>query len=108
MAMFLAELVFLFELALFSSGLLVINKAIKEKSKLTKTAGYVMVVGSLLTAACTGYYSLKYHFQGGFETVLPHKRFSHMENKDKTHHYYFEGTKIDKKDGDLYHKTPRD
>tara|TARA_B100001564_G_scaffold348447_1_gene350377 strand:+ start:115 stop:438 length:324 start_codon:yes stop_codon:yes gene_type:complete len=107
--MFLAELVFLVELALFTSGLILFYKARKEASGLLKFASIILILGSVGTAACTGYYSFKYYKQGVFDSdrPCPHKRFEQMDG-DITHHYYYEGADIEKKLGDVYHENPRD
>ncbi len=69
MAMFLAEITFLLELALFVAGLILLYKARKETSKLLKWAAAVLIIGSLGTITCTAYYSLKYFNQGAFESA---------------------------------------
>ncbi len=67
MAMFLAEITFLLELAMFVAGLVLLYKAHQRASSLLSWAAAILIVGSLVTTACTTYYSLKYYNQGAFE-----------------------------------------
>jgi len=88
MTMFLAELVFIFELALFSSGLIILHYGKRESTKLIKIAAYIMIVGSLLTTICTSYYSLKYYNQGAFDSFMSHELFAPVDDKGPLHHYH--------------------
>jgi len=74
MAMFHLEGVFLFELALFAAGLVLLHFARLGSAPLLRAAGLVLVVGSVLTAACTLYYGVRYHVQGEFESAYPPHR----------------------------------
>ena len=67
MAMFLAEIAFLLELALFAAGLVLWHRGREATAGLLRTAGAVLVVGAALTAVCTGYFSVRYHVQGEFD-----------------------------------------
>lgn len=69
MLIFLAEMVFLMELALFISGLILLYKARKEASRLLNWAAGLLIIGSLGAATCTGFYSLKYYNQGAFDNA---------------------------------------
>lgn len=75
MIMYLSEIVFLLELALFATGLVLLYKARKERSKLLKFAAIMLIVGSIGTVICTGYYSLKYYNQGAFDTAFKENTF---------------------------------
>lgn len=72
MAMFLAEISFLLALALFASGLVLWHRGREATAGLLRGAGAVLVVGAVLTALCTGYYSVRYHVQGEFDHAYPH------------------------------------
>lgn len=39
--------------------------------ELLRLAGYVLVIGGIGTALCTGYYWFRYQSQGQFETAYP-------------------------------------
>lgn len=71
MAMFLAEISFLLTLALFAAGLLLWQRGGEGTSALPRVAGAVLVVGTLLTALCNGYFSVRYHVQGEFQRAYP-------------------------------------
>lgn len=72
MAMFLAEISFLFALALFASGLVLWHRGREATAGLVRAAGAVLVVGAVLTALCTGYFSVRYHVQGEFDHAYLH------------------------------------
>ena len=67
MAMFLAEISFLLALALFAAGLVLWHRGREATAGLLRAAGAVLVVGAVLTALCTGYFSVRYHVQGEFD-----------------------------------------
>lgn len=71
MALFLADIAFLFELALVAAGLATLHYAFKEPAALLRFAGFILVFGGIGTALCTGYYSVKYMGQGDFEHAYP-------------------------------------
>lgn len=71
MAMFLAEISFLFSLALFATGLVLWHRGREATAGLLRAAGAVLVVGAALTALCTGYFSVRYHVQGEFDHAYP-------------------------------------
>lgn len=71
MAMFLAEIAFLLELALFAAGLVLWHKGREATAGLLRGAGAVLVVGAVLTSLCTGYFSVRYHVQGEFDHAYP-------------------------------------
>ncbi|HUE95708.1 MAG TPA: hypothetical protein VMN39_03565 [Longimicrobiaceae bacterium] len=72
MAMFLAEISFLLALALFAGGLVLWQRGREATAGLLRAAGAVLVVGAVLTALCTGYFSVRYHVQGEFDHAYPH------------------------------------
>lgn len=72
MAMFLAEISFLLALALFAAGLALWHRGREATAGLLRAAGAVLVVGAVLTALCTGYFSVRYHVQGEFDHAYPH------------------------------------
>lgn len=88
MAMYLAELVFLVELALLAAGLVLLYKAHKEASVLLKTAAILLIIGSIGTAICTTYFSLKYYKQGVFDTAFMHEQFAPVNDDGPMHHYH--------------------
>lgn len=67
MAMFLAEIAFLLELALFAAGLVLWHRGREATAGPLRTAGALLVVGAALTAVCTGYFSVRYLVQGEFD-----------------------------------------
>lgn len=69
MAIFLVEITFLLVLTMFVAGLLLFYKARKVSSSILGWAATIFIVGSLATAACTTYYSLRYYKQGAFENA---------------------------------------
>ncbi len=71
MAMFQLDIAFLLELALLAAGLVLLHFGKQETAPLLRAAGVLLVVGSVLTAACTGYYGVRYHVQGGFDHAYP-------------------------------------
>jgi hypothetical protein len=71
MAMFHVEAVLLLELALFAGGLVLLHFARQGGASLLRVAALVLLVGSVLTAACTVYYGIRYYVQGEFETAYP-------------------------------------
>jgi hypothetical protein len=72
MAMFLAEISFLLALALVAAGLVLWHRGREATAGLLRAAGAVLVVGGVLTALCTGYFSVRYHVQGEFDHAYPH------------------------------------
>lgn len=72
MAMFLAEISFLLALALFAAGLVLWHRGREATAGLIRAAGAVLVVGSVLTALCTGYFSVRYQVQGEFDHAYLH------------------------------------
>lgn len=71
MAMFLADIAFMLELALLVAGLYLFHSAKGNGSNLLRLAAFLAVIGSISGMACTGYYSMKYHFQGNFDSAFP-------------------------------------
>lgn len=81
MIAFLGDIAFILELALIGAGLITLHYAAKEKSKLMKWAGYIMAVGGLLTAICTGYFAMKYWVDGAYNQAAPitHHQLQHIK-----------------------------
>tara|TARA_R110000868_G_scaffold411035_1_gene701454 strand:- start:28416 stop:28652 length:237 start_codon:yes stop_codon:yes gene_type:complete len=75
---FLGDIAFILELGVIGAGLVTLYYAMKEKSKLLKLAGYIMAVGGLLTALCTGYFSTKYWLDGAYDSATPMKHHRSM------------------------------
>ena len=71
MAMFLAEITFLLELALFALGLVLWQRGRETGGGLSRVAGGVLVGGAVLTALCTGYFSVRYQVVGDFDRAWP-------------------------------------
>lgn len=72
MAQFLGDLAFLAELAVVAGGLTLLHRARAESSAgLLRLAGYVLVIGGIGAALCTGYYWFKYQAQGDFDRAHP-------------------------------------
>jgi len=88
MAMYLAELVFLVELAMLATGLVLFYKAGKEASGVLKTAAILLIIGSIGTATCTTYFSLKYYNQGAFDTAFLGDRWASVDDDGPLHHYH--------------------
>lgn len=82
MAMFQLDIAFLLELALFSSGLIVLYFGREKGAGLLKAAGAVLVVGSVLTALCSSYFGVRYHIQGEFDHAHP----AHHQMTERAHH----------------------
>ena len=75
MAMFQLDIAFLLELALFATGLIVLHLGREKSAGLLKAAAAVLLVGSVLTAVCSGYFGVRYHVQGDFDRAYPaHQR----------------------------------
>jgi hypothetical protein len=60
MAIFLAEIAFLLALGLFGLGLALWHQGRQATAPLLRAAGVVLVVGSVLAALSTGYFSVRY------------------------------------------------
>ena len=71
MAMFQLDIAFLLELALFAAGLVLLHLGKQGPAPLMRAAGFILLVGSVLTAACTLYYGTRYHIQGEFDSAYP-------------------------------------
>jgi hypothetical protein len=67
MAMFLAEISFLLALGLFASGLVLWHQGRQAGAGLLRGAGVVLVAGAVLTALCTGFFSVRYQLRGEFD-----------------------------------------
>ena len=72
MAQFLGDLAFLAELALVAAGLVLLHRArLEPPAGLLRLAGYVLLIGGIGAALCTGYYWFKYQAQGDFTAAYP-------------------------------------
>lgn len=71
MAMFQLEIAFLLELALLAAGLVLLHLGRQGTAPLLKAAGFVLIVGAVITAACSGYFGVRYHVQGEFDHAYP-------------------------------------
>ena len=69
MAMFLLDLVFMLEIAVIASGLIVLHFSRREKSQLLKVTAGILMVAGVGTMVCTLGYAFKYRSQGVFEVV---------------------------------------
>jgi hypothetical protein len=67
MALFHLDAVLILEVIAFSAGLVVLHFGKLGSAILLRTAGWVLIVASLGTAACTLYYGIRYHVQGEFD-----------------------------------------
>ncbi len=71
MAMFLGEIAFLLELALFVAGLTLWHFGRQGSAAPLRAGGIVAMLGAVLTALCTGYFMVQYRVQGDFESAYP-------------------------------------
>jgi hypothetical protein len=67
MAMFHFDTAFMLEAIAFAAGLALLHFGKAGAAVLLRTAGWVLVVTALGTAACSIYYGIRYHVQGGFD-----------------------------------------
>lgn len=68
MAQFLADIAGMLELFAIATGLALLHRASKEApAKLLKASGWVLLIGGILVALCTGYYWLRYQSRGEFD-----------------------------------------
>ncbi|HXK22573.1 MAG TPA: hypothetical protein VMS55_07850 [Myxococcota bacterium] len=71
MAMFAMEISFLLALAVFAAGALLLHHGRVAGSGMLRAAALVVLVGSVLSAACTLYWGIRYHTQGEFDSAYP-------------------------------------
>ncbi len=72
MAAFLGDIAFLIGIIVIASGLIVLHKAKTDPDpEFLRIAGKLLVIAGLLTAICTSYFYLKYHFSGDLEHPYP-------------------------------------
>ena len=64
--MFQGDLAFTVELIAIALGFYFLYLAKKENSKEIKIGAYILVVGGILTALCTGFYLTKYWLSGSY------------------------------------------
>ncbi len=50
-----------------TAGLVLLEVGRDRSARLTRAAGWVLVVGATATALCTGYFWLRYHQEGHFD-----------------------------------------
>lgn len=79
MAQFLADIAGMLEIFAIAGGLLLLHRAAKEApAKLLKAAGWVLLVGGVLSGICTSYYWFRYQGRGEFHS-------SHMSYSEMMH-----------------------
>lgn len=78
MNMFQGDLAFTVELIAIALGFYFFHLAKKENSKEIKIGAYILVVGGILTALCTGFYLTKYWMAGSYS----HAPMSRMHNSN--------------------------
>jgi multisubunit Na+/H+ antiporter MnhB subunit len=74
--MFQADLAFIVELIAIALGFYFLFLSKKENSKELKIGAYILIVGGILTALCTGFYVTKYWMSGSYS----HAPISRMHN----------------------------
>ena len=67
MAMFHFHAAFMLELAALAAGLVLLHQGRAASALLLRAAGWILIVGSLVSAACSTYYAVRYHVQGEFD-----------------------------------------
>lgn len=67
MAMFLADLAIMFELAMVAFGLIVWHYGQKEPARMFKLAALILLLGGLGSLVCSIYYLEKYRQNGDLE-----------------------------------------
>jgi|GEM_PF-1193107 len=73
MAQFLGDIAWMLELFAVAGGLVLLHLAATEApTKLLRTAGWLLVLGGVGTALCTGYYWFTYQAQGHFDSGHGH------------------------------------
>lgn len=73
MAAFLGKIAMLLDIAMIGGALIVLHFGKKEASALLKGAGYLFLISGIALTLCTGYYAMKYHFQGDFDHAYAQK-----------------------------------
>lgn len=84
MSVFLGDIAFYLATLVFGFGLTLIFFGSKEKSKLLKSGGYILSIIGFLGALCTGYYWMKYYFDGVYEKA--NTSYSMSRNMGDTNH----------------------
>ena len=73
MTQVLGDIAWMLELFAIAGGLVLLHSAtLENRTKLLKAAGWLLIVGGLGTAVCTGYYWFSYQAQGHFNAVHRH------------------------------------
>lgn len=67
MAQFMGDIAFLLELGLVAAGLVLLHVGGERSAFLLRAAGWVLIVGAVGTALCTGYFWFRYHRAGDFD-----------------------------------------
>ncbi len=70
MAMFVAAIAFLLELALIAAGLIYLGNPLNKDNKFRKLASFMLIIGAGLTMLCTLYFFAKYMGQGVFDQAV--------------------------------------
>ena len=94
MAAFLGKISMVLDIAMIGGGLIAMHFGKKEASALLKGAGYLFLIGGIALTLCTGYTSMRYHFQGEVEHAYekkhhkerPWDRGDKIRRKDKEKH----------------------
>lgn len=89
MDQFAGDIAAMLEVALIGAGLVVLYYALKEGSKLMKTAGYIMIIGGTLGLLCTGYWWFRYHENGVFYSPVNKTVHLMQHNADDAGHHIF-------------------
>lgn len=69
MAEFLGDIAFMLELVIVVAGIVTLYFAQKNASKLLRAAGWLLIIGGILGSTCTGYFYMKYYFNGDFDSA---------------------------------------
>ena len=67
MAQFMGDMAFLLELGLVAAGLVLLHVGGERSASLLRAAGWILIVGAVGTALCTGYFWFRYHRAGDFD-----------------------------------------
>ena len=71
MAMFVGHVAFMLELAVFVAGLALWHFGRERAASTLRAGALIAMVGSALSALCTGYYLVRYSVQGDVDHAYP-------------------------------------
>ena len=74
---FLGDIAFILEVLVVGLGFIALHYALKENAKLMKIGAYILIVVGILSSLCTGYYWMKYFYQGEYSTGMHSSRMMH-------------------------------